>query len=314
MISSHGRVLVTGATGLVGGHLVRSLHRSGVPVRAVLRETSAEPAPYESVVVGDMAVFHDWPRVLHGVTAVVQAAGRAHIPARAQEIERDRFHLTNVAATLSLAKAAAAAGVKHFIFLSSIAVNGSNSAGRAPFSESDEASPKTVYGRSKAEAEKQLETLAEATRMAVTAVRPPMIYGWPWRGSFDTLVRAIQRGVPLPLGSIKNKRAFISVDNVVSFVRHRLESDAGSFDAFIVADDEQVSTPEFIRRVGKAMAKGPRVVACPPAIISAAAKLAGRGDLTDSLFGSLQVDTSKSRSTGWRPELTMDEGLARALR
>ena len=314
MISSHGRVLVTGATGLVGGHLVRSLHGLGVPVRAVFREAPAEPAPYESAVVGDMAVFHDWPRVLRDVTAVVHTAGRAHVPARVQEFERDRFHLTNVAATLSLAKAAAAEGVKHFIFLSSIAVNGSNGSGRAPFSERDEPSPKTVYGSSKAEAEKQLEMLAAMTPMAITAIRPPMIYGWPWRGSFDTLVRAIQRGVPLPLASIKNKRAFVSVDNVVSFVRHRLESDAGGFDAFIVADDEQVSTPEFIRRVGKAMAKGPRVVACPPAIVSAAAQLAGRGDLTDSLFGSLQVDTSKSKSTGWCPELTMDEGLARALR
>jgi UDP-glucose 4-epimerase len=192
-------------------------------------------------------------------------------------------------------------------------VNGSNSAGRAPFSEKDKPSPKTVYGSSKAEAEKQLETLAATTPMAVTAVRPPMIYGRPWRGSFDVLVRAILRGIPLPLGSIKNKRAFVSVDNVVSFVRHRLEGDARGFEVFIVADDEQISTPEFIRRAGRAMERRAHIVPCPPAIVLTAARLAGRDDLTDSLLGSLNVDTSKSKSTGWKPELTMDEGLARAL-
>jgi UDP-glucose 4-epimerase len=259
-----------------------------------------------------MTAFHDWGRVLQGASAVVHAAGLAHIPHRTQVLQRDRIHLMNVATTVAFARAAAEAGVRHFIFVSSIAVNGSNTATRGPFSETDEPAPATVYGTSKLEAEGALRSLASTTYMGVTAVRPPMIYGHPWRGSFDTLVRAILRGIPLPLASIQNCRAFVSVDNVASFVCHRLQSEARNFESFIVADDEQVSTPEFVRLVGRALGKRPRILPCPPLIVRKAVRLAGRGELIDSLFGSLQVDTSKAKSTGWRPLVSMREGLARA--
>jgi UDP-glucose 4-epimerase len=227
-----------------------------------------------------------------------------------QEREKDLYWSVNVEGTKHLARSAADAGVRDFIFLSSIAVNGSNTDGRMPFSESDAVTPDTIYGKSKAAAEDLLCNISANSSMRVTAVRPPMIYGPGARGNFRRLLTAVNAGVPLPLGLVKNRRAFLGIDNLTSFVMHRLSKDIGSqFDIFVLADDEQISTPEFVRMLARARGRNARIFPIPIPILRI---VLDHLDLSDAILKSLEINTSKANRIGWRPELTMTEGLSRA--
>jgi UDP-glucose 4-epimerase len=173
--------------------------------------------------------------------------------------------------------------------------------------------PRGVYGMSKAAAEAGLEAMAKDSDMSITVVRPPLIYGVGALGNFRLLATAVDRGIPLPFGSIHNRRAFLGVGNLASFIVHRLTHQQGKFDIFLVADDEQVSTPEFVRRIAKALGKKSRIVPLPVFALKALFRISGRSEAADSVAGSLEVDTSKALKTGWRPQLSLDEGLRSAL-
>ena len=306
----HRNVLLTGATGFLGPYVAEALRGEGWQVRAALRR--AMPV-YEggSVAVGSIGPRTDWSAALQGIDAVVHLAGLAHRPPAAQRAAREEYAAVNVDGTLNLARQAKAAGVRDFVFMSSIAVNGSSTDGRSPFREDDAPDPKTLYGETKAAAEAGLRAIASPD-MAVTAVRPPMIYGRHAKGSFRTLSNLIARGVPLPFGAVRNRRAFIGAKNLAQFVVFALKRDRQPFDAFIVADDEQLSTADFARALATAQGRDAWLVPVPVTFVSSVLRLIGKADLIDSAFSSLELDTAKAKAAGWAPQVPMKIGLTRA--
>ena len=171
--------------------------------------------------------------------------------------------------------------------------------------------PNTVYGKTKAAAEHRLSDLAADGKMFITAIRAPMIYGAGAAGNFERLRSAVRSGVPLPFGLIKNRRAFLGIENLTSFVQHRLEtSNSSQFEVFLLADNEQVSTPEFIRLLARASARPARLLPVPLPLLRAPMNYFG---LSDALLGSLEMDITKALATGWHPPFNLVEGLARAV-
>jgi len=309
-LTSSGRpvVLVTGASGFVGRHLSPVLTRDGWAVRRAVRHS---PSSDDDVVIASIGAQTDWSAALAGVEAVVHLAARVHHPH--EENASELYRSINTEGTLRLARCAANAGVRQFIFVSTVLVHGRSNDGRAPFSERDVLTPRGLYGLSKAAAEAGLRRLAQECDMQITVVRPPLVYGSGARGNFAALAKAVRRGVPLPFAAIRNHRAFLSVENLASFIARRLVNPDGRFEVFLVADAEQVSTPDFIRRLARAAGTRPRLFPMPISLLSALLAVSGRQEAHDSLIGSLELDLSKALSTGWRPEVTLDEGLQHAL-
>lgn len=302
-------VLVTGANGFVGQHLTPMLASSGWTVRRALRMLTGGQ---NEVLIGSIGPATDWQEALVGVDAVVHLAARVHAPNEEHEFEL--YRAVNIDGTLNFARCAMSAGVRQFVFVSTILVNGRSSDGRAPFSERDILTPQGVYGVSKAAAETGLRAIAQDGDMCVTIVRPPLIYGAGAKGNFQLLAYAVKHGIPLPFASIGNRRAFLAVGNLNAFILERLPHTDRKFDVFLVADDEQVSTPEFVRRIAKAAGTSARLFSMPTSLLSALLKISGRPEAYDSVVGSLELDVSKAASTGWRPRIALDEGLRLALR
>jgi UDP-glucose 4-epimerase len=303
-------VLITGADGFVGRSMVSAFTQAGWRVRRAIRSPAGAVVSDDVVCGLELTPSTRWPEALEGVQAVVHAAARAHLPARVQQREKDLYWSVNVEGTRHLAQSAADAGVADFVFLSSIAINGSNTEGRTPFFEGDAAAPDTIYGQSKAAAEDLLRTIAANCSMRVTSLRPPMIYGRGARGNFRRLLSAVNAGLPLPLGAVENRRAFLGIDNLASFVTHRLAGPAGSqFEVFVLADDEQVSTADFIRMLAGAHGRKARLFRFPLPMLRI---VLDRFGLSDAILKSLEIDTSRAKATGWRPALSMAEGLRRA--
>jgi UDP-glucose 4-epimerase len=301
-------VLVTGASGFVGQHIGPALVAEGWDVRrAVRRRTGAA----NEVVTQSISGHTDWSDALVGVDAVVHLAARVHQSRTRDTMELHR--MVNTDGTLQLARSAARMGVRQFVFVSTVLVHGRSNDGRPPFSESDTPMPRGPYAVSKADAEAGLRRLAEDSSMGITVVRPPLIYGYGAKGNFALLARTVKWGMPLPLAAIRNNRAFLSVENLASFIAYRLSRPAGKFEIFLVADAEQVSTPEFVRRLAVAAGKNALLFPVPPAWMTAMLRWGGLREIHSSLMGSLELDLSKAAATGWRPEVTLDDGLLHAV-
>jgi UDP-glucose 4-epimerase len=297
-------VLVTGASGFIGSHLVPALERNGWMVRQAVRTPRARA---DDALIETIGPATDWQHALAGADAVVHLAARVHHPSEEHAVQLYRD--INVDGTLRLARCAAAAGVRQFVFVSSILVNGRSTEGRGPFNETEVLTPLGVYGSSKAAAEFGLKAMASDEGMCITVVRPPLVYGAGAKGNFKLLAQAVARGIPLPFGSIRNRRAFLAVENLSSFIVERLAHADKGYDVFLVADNEQVSTPEFIRRLAMAAGVATRLLPMPVSVLSPLLKLSGRREVHNSIIGSLELDVSKAASTGWRPPITLDEGL-----
>jgi len=261
--------------------------------------------------IGSIGPQTDWRAALDGVSAVVHLAARVHHPN--EENAGEIYRTINTEGTLQLAKCAAAAGVQRFIYLSTILVNGASTEGRGPFRDDDDPRPRGVYGMSKAAAESGLKAIAGQTGMQVSIIRPPLIYGTGAVGNFRLLVKMVRLGVPLPIASIRNRRAFLGVQNLSSFIAHRLKAPGRNLETFLVADNEQVSTPEFVRQIGVAAGKPARLVPSPEPLLRGLLKLSGRAEAGDSLIGSMEVDTSKALASGWQPECSQQAGLKLAV-
>lgn len=302
-------VLVTGASGFVGRHLAPLLARGGWALRRAVRTPSGHDGDF---LIDSIGPTLDWRAALEGVEAVVHLAARVHH--RREEQAAELYRSVNTEGTLRLAQSAANAGVRKFIFVSTVLVHGRSSDGRRAFRENDTLTPRGVYGMSKAAAEAGLEAMSQDSDMRVTVIRPPLIYGAGAKGNFRLLVNAVRHGIPLPFAAVRNHRAFLSVENLSSFVAYRLSHADRKFDVFLLADAEQVSTPEFIERLAKAAGTKPRLFPVPASILKSLLKISGRQEAVDSLLGSLELDVSKAASTGWRPQITLDEGLRSATR
>jgi UDP-glucose 4-epimerase len=303
-------VLVTGASGFVGRHVTPALIREGWSVRRAVRVPEGAE---DEVVVETIGPDTDWQAALEGVDAVVHLAARVHH--KHEEHAVQLYRNVNIAGTLHLARSAANAGVRQFVFISTVLVHGRSNEGRAPFSETDVLTPRGLYGMSKAAAEAGLRMLARDSNMKISVIRPPLVYGAGAKGNFALLTRAVMLGLPLPFAAISNHRAFLAVQNLSSFILRRLSDPdpASNFEVFLVADREQVSTPEFIAHLGRAAGKEPRLFGMPPKLLSSLLSLIGRQDTHDSLIGSLELDVSKALATGWQPQVSLDEGLRLAL-
>jgi UDP-glucose 4-epimerase len=305
-------MLVTGANGFVGSALCAEAVSRGMAVRGITRASGDLPIGVENFAVGGIDGNTDWQDVLTGCEVVVHLAARVHVMADAAADPLEEFRRVNVQGTLNLARQAAAAGVRRFLFVSSIHVNGAETFQR-PFTAHDEVAPHSPYAVSKYEAELGLQALAAETGMEVVIIRPPLVYGPGATGNFGSLMRWLKRGVPLPLGAIHNQRSLVALDNLVDLIVTCISHPAAANQTFLVSDGEDVSTTELLRRMGQAMGKPARLLPVPASWLKVAAGLVGKSDVAQRLCGSLQVDISKTRELlGWVPPVSLDEGLRRA--
>jgi nucleoside-diphosphate-sugar epimerase len=265
----------------------------------------------EEVIIGDLASAIGLSREVAGMDVVVHAAGRAHIT-RPERDSLEQFRRVNVAGSLNLARQAAAAGVKRFVFVSSIGVNGVRTVD-APFTADDEPAPLSAYAISKHEAEVGLRQIALETGLDVVIVRPPLVIGPRAPGNFGLLMRLVYMGVPLPFGSVANRRSFVGIDNLVDFITTCVDHPAARQQTFLVSDNEDLSTPELLREVGQCLGKPVRLWPVPLWLLRGVAGVLRRADLIDRLCGSLCIDISKSRRVlGWIPPNSPYEGIRRA--
>ena len=309
-------ILVTGATGFVGGTVVRRLladDQSQSIVVVVRRDDQCWPQRVFPRVTGDLEPSNNWSVALADVSAVVHCAARVHVMADTAADPLEEFRRVNVQGTLNLARQAAVAGVRRFVFISSIKVNGESTQPGHPFTADDAPAPLDAYGISKREAEQGLRELSAQTGMEVVIIRPPLVYGLGVKANFAAMMRWLQRGVPLPLGAIHNQRSLVALDNLVDLIVTCITHPAAANQTFLVSDGEDVSTTELLRRMGQAMNRPARLIPVPASWLKLAAAMVGKQDVAQRLCGSLQVDIQKTRQLlGWNPPLTLDQGLKKA--
>ena len=311
------RVLVTGASGFVGGAVVRRLLADrGVEVRAAVRRADVPlPEAAQQVHVGDLSGQTDWRLALRDVDAVVHAAARVHVMCDASADRLAEFRRVNVAGTMQLARQAAEAGVRRFVFLSSIKVNGEGTPAGRPYSAADVPAPVDPYGVSKREAEDGLRELAQASGMEVVIIRPVLVYGPGVKGNFRSLLRWVRNGVPLPLGAIRNRRSLVALDNLVDLIETTIRHPGAANQTFLVSDGDALSTTELLTRVAASLDRSARLVPVPAPVIELLARALGRREAAVRLCGSLEVDIDKTRALlDWRPPVAVDEALRRTAR
>jgi nucleoside-diphosphate-sugar epimerase len=303
-------ILLTGATGFVGRALAARLVADGWCVRPATRRRGQLA---DAAVVGNIDGHTDWRAALDGVETVIHLAARVHVMRDAARDPLAEFRRVNVEGTLNLARQAAQAGARRFVFMSTLKVNGEATPATAPFTEDAAPAPQDAYAISKFEAEQGLLKLAETTEMTVVIIRPPLVYGPGVKGNFAAMASWLRRGLPLPLGAVANRRSLIALDNLVDFVALCADSEKSPRAAnkvFLIADGEDVSTPELLRRVARAYDVKARLLSVPPVWLYAGARLLGKSALAERLLGSLTVDVSRARELlGWRPVSSMDEQL-----
>lgn len=309
-------ILVTGASGFVGSALLHRLVGDDRAARAAYRNKAVHPVVgVKTVCVGDLGSGQDWSVALQDVGVVVHTAARVHVMKDASVNPVAVYRKVNVDGTLNLAMQAAAAGVRRFIFLSSVKVHGESTLEGEAFSVGREPIPIDPYGVSKLEAEFGLRTIAAQTGMEVVVIRPPLVYGPGVRGNFDALMKAVARGIPLPLGAIENQRSLVALDNLVDLIVTCISHSKAGNQTFMVSDGEDLSTPDLILRMAGAMKKTAYLIPVPVGILSVAAKIFGKSDALQRLCSNLQVNISETVDLlGWHPPISVDEGLRRAVR
>ena len=308
------KVLLTGASGFVGSALMRVLAESAVhEIRPVFRGSSRSfPRLSGAFFIEGLHPHTDWVSAASGIDVVVHAAARVHVLKERSLDPLAAFRETNVFGTLNLASQAARAGATRFIFISSIGVNGNESA--LPFTVTSQPQPSEPYAISKLEAERGLVELSRATGMEVVIIRPPLVYGPDAPGNFKRLAGALQKGVPLPLGAIDNQRTFIALPNLVDLIVRCIDHPAAANRTLLAGDGEDMSTTEFLRRMSAALGKRPRLVPVPVSLLEVVARLFGKRDMVRKLCCNLQVDITHTREIlGWQPPLSVDEGLSYAM-
>lgn len=307
-------ILLTGATGFLGSVLVRALSRRKDMSLAVALRTQKPSLCSTTHVVGECSADTGWSAALAGQQVVIHAAARAHIMKDEVPDPLAEYRRVNVDGTLNLARQAAAAGVKRFIFISSIKVNGEATALGRPFTANAVSAPEDPYGISKLEAEQGLMQLAAETGMEVVIIRPPLVYGPGVKGNFASMIKLVEKGIPLPLGAVGNKRSLVGVDNLVDLIIRCIAHPAAANQVFLAGDGADLSTTELLRSVGRAMGKPARLIPVPAGMLQLGATLLGKKAMAQRLLGSLQVDVSKTcELLDWKPPYTVEEGLRRCF-
>lgn len=307
------RVLITGGTGFIGRALCAAARESGWDVRVALRKERPLAAGLAPFVVGDFAGTPRWDDAVRGAEVVIHAAGLAHLRGSAAEEGLKRLSRVNVEATRSLAEAAAAAGVRRVVLVSSAKVMGDSSP-PGGFRESDAPSPPDPYAASKWQAEQALHEVAARTGLEVVVVRTPLVYGPGVPANYLALLRVVDSGVPLPFGRAHNKRSFIFVENLASALLSCATHARAAGKTFFVSDGEDLSTADLVRAMATALGRPARLLPVPPRLVEVATGLLRKHEMYERLFGSLAVDTSAIRETlGWTPGVSPEVGLARTV-
>jgi nucleoside-diphosphate-sugar epimerase len=309
------RVLVTGATGFIGRGILGAAPRyPGVELRAVSRRGSVGREAHDVARVTEPLETADWTGHLSGIDAVVHTLGRAHVPERSDAATQE-FRRINVTATAHLARQAARAGVRRFVFLSSIKVNGERTDPGKPFRSSDSPMPRGAYATSKMEAEDELRAVAHATGLEVVVVRPVLVYGPGVKGNFLSMMRWLRRGIPIPLGAVRNRRSLLSLPNLVDLIHCVLQHPSAPNETFLASDGVDLSTPELVRLIGASLGVRARLPPLSTRLIDQSARLLGREDLVDRLVGSLQVDIGYTHERlGWMPPFAVEAAMAETAR
>lgn len=311
-------ILVTGASGFVGQTLVIDLCQRGYTVRAAVRSDESHDSLLQLkanlnlsqltiIKVGEMDEHTDWSLALLGVDTVIHCAARAHILKDRNENPLALFRRINTKATIDLAHESSRLGVKRFIFLSSIQVLG-NTSGALPLSEQSQPNPQSPYAQSKTEAE--IELLALTTAMERVIIRPPLIYGPGVKGNLQKLIQLIKKGLPLPLGSVRNRRQLIGIHNLTDFIIHCVENPKAANQTFVVSDKEVLTTTDLIKAIAKGIGKKPRLIPIPHKLLHTIFRTLGRTRLSEQLLANLEIDFSKASALlDWQPPFTMEEQL-----
>ena len=309
--------VVTGANGFIGKALVAELAKRGHYIRATSRsiEQISARENIEHIQAPSLEAAGNWSKIFLGSSTVIHTAGRARLMQGSREQQAKAFHDINTKGTLNLAQQAAEAGVRRFVFLSSIKVNGEETELGKPFKASDRPNPESAYGKSKLEAEFGLRRLAEQSGMEVVILRLPIVYGPGVKGNFEALINILRLGLPLPLASIENQRSMVGLSNLMDVtILASTHKDAKNM-TMLVSDDNDISTTALIKMLGQAIGSKPHLFSLPPIFLLKATHILGRPDIARRLFSSLQLDISETKNVlSWRPPSTVEKGLEDAFR
>jgi nucleoside-diphosphate-sugar epimerase len=306
-------ILVTGGSGFLGKAVTQRLALMEMfDLILPLRTPSKDLPPGVNVIqISDIHGQSDWKEMLKGVTLVVHAAARVHVMREQAPDALAAFRKVNVEGTLNLARQAADAGVKRFIFISSIKVNGEGTLAGGPYTAEDVPAPSDPYGISKYEAEQGLKALAMVTGMEVVIIRPVLVYGPGVKANFLSMMRWLNKGIPLPFGAVRNRRSLVFLDNLVDFIVTCLEHPAAANQTFLVSDGDDVSTSDLLRKLASCLGKSAYLIPVPVWLMNVGATMLGKQALAQRLFGSLQVDLGKNQQLlGWAPPVSLDHALS----
>lgn len=300
-------ILITGSNGFLGKHLVHRLQRSPITLLDRKLSSYSEHCCYQAELNGSA----DYKEALHGIETVVHLAARVHVMDDDECVPLEAYRLVNTSGTANLARQAANAGAKRFIFVSSIKVNGEKTMPGSPFRVEDEHAPEDDYGLSKSEAELQLFEIGKETGMEIVIVRPTLVYGAGVKANFASLMNLVSKGIPLPFGCIKdNRRSLVSVTNLVDLIVTCIDHPKAANQIFLVSDDHDVSTSEMVAQMAKALGKPQWQIPVPPWGYKLAGKLFRKQNVVDRLLGSLQVDITHTKETlNWTPPQTLEAGF-----
>jgi UDP-glucose 4-epimerase len=303
-------ILVTGAAGFVGAALCSTLRARGIPFSAAVRRDGADG----SVAVGDMNAATDWSAAVSGCDTVIHLAARVHVMNDTRADPLAAYREVNVDGTLNLARQAAGHGVKRFVFVSSVKVNGESTAAGRPFTATDVAAPRDPYGQSKLEAELALQELGRSQGMEIVVVRPPLVYGPGVRANFLKLMQLVKWGVPLPFGAAHNCRSMVALDNLIDLLLLCADHREAAGRVLLVSDDHDLSVSGLITMIAKHMGKRAILLPVPAGLMTACARAAGKANVADRLFGSLQVDIAQTKTAlGWRPVVDAEAAVRQTV-
>ncbi|PKF49212.1 UDP-glucose 4-epimerase family protein [Enterovibrio nigricans] len=306
------KLLITGGSGFVGSRLIAVSKERHIDHRVQIRKQIGEDAHH--IEVSDIGPDTDWSDALQGIDVVVHCAARVHQMKETESEALTAYRHTNTLGTLRLAQQASEAGVKRFVFLSSIKVNGEQTERGNPFVPAIDTLPIDPYGLSKYEAEIGLKQISEDTGMEVVIIRPPLVYGEGVKANFLSMMNLIRKGVPLPFVAINNKRSFVYRENLISLILLCCEHEKAAGNVFLVSDGQDVSTTTLFRQIGVNFGKENRLIPVPQSFLEWGARLLGKEALSQRLCGNLQLDISDTMSRlGWQPPYSFEQGIAKTV-
>lgn len=308
------RILVTGTTGFIGKHLVYTLKDKSETIAVTRSDSSDRISNVRYELIRNLDAYQCWVSIIENVDCIIHCAARVHVMDESSPNPLKAFREINVDGTLNLARQAARNGVKRFVFISSIKVNGESTQPENPFTENSKPNPLDPYGISKLEAEEGLKQISSETGMEYVIIRPVLIYGPGVKANFARLVNLVKKGIPVPLRLARNKRSLVSLDNLVDLIETCIRHPRAANKTFLASDGHDLSTSELISEIALCMNKRPALLPFPISILRLLGKCTGKSDIIARLTESLQVDISHTRKTlDWRPPYTVHESLQKTV-